>query len=94
VEATQLTSTPIVVASMAGLFLTAAGWPALAAVGLAMPLAGPTDLVAKGRADAGTVVADLPSRRWRLPGRRQPLVPLGATELTASCRWWTGSWMK
>jgi ABC-2 type transport system permease protein len=60
VEATQLTSTPVVFASMAGLFLTAAGSPVVAAVGLAMPLAGPTDLVARGWSDTGTVVANLP----------------------------------
>jgi ABC-2 type transport system permease protein len=60
VEATQLTSTPVVMASFAGLFLTAATSPTLAAVGVAMPLMGPADLIAKGWAEAGAAVADVP----------------------------------
>jgi ABC-2 type transport system permease protein len=61
VEATQLTGTPVVVAAMAGLFLTASATPGLAALGLAMPFAGPADLVARGwSGDAGVVVGDLP----------------------------------
>jgi ABC-2 type transport system permease protein len=60
VEATQVTSAPMLVATMAGLFLSGATQPVAAAVGIVMPLAGPADLVAKGWADAGTVVGDVP----------------------------------
>lgn len=60
VEATQVTSIPVVMAAVAGLFLAAAPSPALAAVGLAMPLTGAGDLVAKGWASAGATVGDLP----------------------------------
>lgn len=60
VEVTQLTSAPVLIAGMAGIFLTAASSPALTAVGLAMPLAGPVDLVAKGWASAGASLADVP----------------------------------
>ena len=60
VEATQLTSMPVVVASMAGMFLVVSSTPALAAVGLAMPFTGPADLLAKGWASAGAVVGDVP----------------------------------
>ena len=59
VEATQLTGTPVVMAAMAGLFLTASSSPGVAALGLAMPLAGPADLVARGWS-AGVTVADVP----------------------------------
>jgi len=60
VEATQLTSVPVVVAGMAGVFLTASSSPALVAVGLAMPLTGPADLLAKGWASTGAEVGDVP----------------------------------
>lgn len=59
VEATQLTGTPLLLAAVAGIFLTASETPAVAALGLAMPLAGPTDLVARGWS-AGVSVGDLP----------------------------------
>lgn len=49
VEATQLTSTPMLVATFGGLFLTASATStAAAAAGLALPLVGPMDLVARG----------------------------------------------
>jgi ABC-2 type transport system permease protein len=60
VEATQVTSIPVVMAGVVGMFLTAASSPALVAVGLAMPLTGPADLVAEGWASAGTEVGDVP----------------------------------
>lgn len=60
VEATQLTSVPVVVAAMAGMFLVVSSSPALAAVGLVMPFTGPADLLAKGWASAGAVVGDVP----------------------------------
>jgi ABC-2 type transport system permease protein len=60
VEATQITSIPVLTASMAGLFLAGSTSSGLAAVGVAMPLMGPADLVAKGWTSAGTVVADVP----------------------------------
>lgn len=59
VEATQLTGTPVVVAAMAGIFLTASAQPGVVALGLAMPLAGPADLVARGWS-AGVVLEDVP----------------------------------
>jgi ABC-2 type transport system permease protein len=48
VEATQLTSTPMLLATMAGLFLTASESAAASTVGLSMPLAGSMDLLAMG----------------------------------------------
>jgi len=59
VEATQLTGTPLLVAAIAGMFMTASTTPAVAGLGLAMPLAGPADLVARGWS-AGVTVADVP----------------------------------
>jgi ABC-2 type transport system permease protein len=59
VEATQVTSTPVVVAAVASTFLTSSNEPAVAALGLAMPIAGPADLVARGWS-AGTSVGDVP----------------------------------
>lgn len=59
VEATQLTGTPLLVAALAGMFLTSSASPAVAAIGLAMPLAGPADLVARGWA-AGVSVGEVP----------------------------------
>jgi ABC-2 type transport system permease protein len=44
---------PILLAAMAGLFLMASSSPALAAIGVAMPLVGPADLLTKGWASAG-----------------------------------------
>ncbi len=64
VEATQLTSTPMLVATMAGLFLTASSSTSAAAAGLAMPLAGPMDLLARGwggGTPVGNVAFDLAS---------------------------------
>lgn len=60
VEATQLTSVPVLVAAMAGLLLTPATEPALTVAGLAMPLAGPADLVTKGWGGAGATLPDVP----------------------------------
>jgi ABC-2 type transport system permease protein len=59
VEATQLTAVPVMMAGFAGLFLAGASSPALAAVGVAMPLMGAGDLVAKGWS-TGAVIADVP----------------------------------
>ncbi|HEX6353916.1 ABC transporter permease [Actinophytocola sp.] len=60
VEATQITSVPVVMAGVAGIFLSGMASPALAAVGVAMPLMGPADLVAKGWSSAGAMVGDVP----------------------------------
>lgn len=59
VEVTQVTGTPVVIAGVAGLFLSQASSPAAAGLGLAMPLTGPADLVARGWS-AGVVVGDVP----------------------------------
>jgi ABC-2 type transport system permease protein len=59
VEATQVTGTPVLLAAVASTFLTASSEPAVAALGLAMPIAGPADLVARGWS-AGVSVADVP----------------------------------
>lgn len=59
VEAAQLTSTPVLMAAVAGLFLTSSTSPAVVALGLAMPLAGPADLVALGWS-AGVAVGEVP----------------------------------
>ena len=59
VEATQLTGTPVLLAGVAGTFMTTSAEPAVAAAGLAMPLAGPADLVARGWS-AGITIEDLP----------------------------------
>ncbi|GAB1516364.1 ABC transporter permease [Actinophytocola sp. KF-1] len=64
VEATQLTGTPLLLAAVAGMFMTASSEPAVATVGLVMPIAGPADLVARGW---GTGVT----------GAALPAVPLG-----------------
>lgn len=60
VEATQLTGVPPLIAALAGMFLTATGVSGPTIVGLAMPLAGPVDLVAKGWGAPGALVADVP----------------------------------
>jgi ABC-2 type transport system permease protein len=59
VEVTQLTGTPVLLAAIVGMFLTASPNPALAALGLAMPLAGPADLVARGWS-AGLTIEGVP----------------------------------
>lgn len=59
VEATQLTATPVLMAAVGGMFLSAASSPALVGVGLALPLSGPADLVARGWS-AGSTLGDLP----------------------------------
>jgi ABC-2 type transport system permease protein len=59
VEATQVTGAPVLMAAVAGMFLTASTEPAVVAAGLAMPLAGPADLVARGWS-AGLTVGDVP----------------------------------
>lgn len=58
VEVTQVTGTPVVMAAVAGLFLTGSD-SAGAVAGLALPLTGPIDLVARGWS-AGLVVEDVP----------------------------------
>jgi ABC-2 type transport system permease protein len=62
VEATQITAMPVMVASMAGLFLAATTSPVAAAIGVAMPMAGPADLVARGwsGAAAGASAGEIP----------------------------------
>lgn len=58
VEVTQVTGTPVTLAAMIGMFLTATSSPWAAGLGLAMPLSGPADLVARGwtaGVDLGTV---------------------------------------
>ncbi len=60
VEATQLTGTPVLLAAMAGMFMTTSTEPALATIGLVMPVAGPGDLVARGWG-AGVTGAALPA---------------------------------
>lgn len=59
VEATQLTATPVLMAAVGGMFLSTASSPALAGVGLALPLSGPADLVARGWS-AGTTLGNVP----------------------------------
>lgn len=59
VEATQVTGVPVLLAAVTSTFLTASDEPAVAALGLAMPIAGPADLVARGWS-AGATVGDLP----------------------------------
>ena len=59
VEATQVTGTPVLLAAVASAFLTSSNEPAVAALGLAMPIAGPADLVARGWS-AGATVGDVP----------------------------------
>lgn len=58
VEATQVTGAPVAMAAVAGVFLTGTSSNA-AVLGLALPLAGPADLVARGWS-AGVVVEDVP----------------------------------
>jgi len=59
VEATQVTGAPVVMAAVAGIFLTASDSTAAVVSGLALPLTGPVDLVARGWS-AGLVLADVP----------------------------------
>lgn len=60
VEAAQLTSLPVIMAAMAGLFLSASADPVTAGVGVALPLSGPADLVTRGWSGTGATVGDLP----------------------------------
>ncbi|MDQ3787230.1 MAG: ABC transporter permease [Actinomycetota bacterium] len=60
VEATQLTGTPVLLAAVGGMFMTPSSEPALATIGLLMPIAGPGDLVARGWG-AGVTEAALPA---------------------------------
>jgi ABC-2 type transport system permease protein len=48
VEATQVTGVPVTMAAVGGLLLTGSSSSLLAGTGLALPLAGPADLVARG----------------------------------------------
>lgn len=59
VEVTQMTGTPVTLAAVGSLFLTGSPSAALAGVGLALPFAGPGDLVARGWA-AGLTLGDVP----------------------------------
>lgn len=62
VEATQITSMPVFVAAMAGMFLSGAATPVAAGVGVAMPMSGAADLVARGWSGpaAGAVAGEIP----------------------------------
>jgi ABC-2 type transport system permease protein len=59
VEATQVTGTPVAIGATAGLALTGASAPWVAGLGLAMPMSGPADLVARGWS-AGVDLGDVP----------------------------------
>jgi ABC-2 type transport system permease protein len=59
VEVTQVTGAPVAMAGVAGLFLTQASSETAVAFGLALPLTGPADMVARGWS-AGVVVGDVP----------------------------------
>lgn len=62
VEATHVTSFPVITLTLAGLFMVHAPQPAVAVGGAAMPLLGPADLITKGwtGADAGIALDALP----------------------------------
>lgn len=59
VEATQVTGAPVAMAAVAGIFLTSSDSSAAVVSGLALPLTGPTDLVARGWS-AGLTLPDVP----------------------------------
>ena len=63
VEATQITSAPLVVGALAGIFMQASGETAVNAAGVAMPLVGPADLLTKGWSgmDTGLTLAHIPA---------------------------------
>ena len=62
VEATPVTAFPVIVATLAGLFMQDAPDAAVVASGVMLPLIGPADLVAKGWSgyDAGATLTSMP----------------------------------
>jgi ABC-2 type transport system permease protein len=66
VEVTQITSIPVLLAGMAGLFMAPNSDPVISAIGTFMPFAGPGELIAKGWAGSTPTLALVSSLAWLL----------------------------
>lgn len=85
VEATQVTGMPVTIGATAGLALTGAATPWVAGLGLALPMSGPADLVARGWS-AGIDLGDVPVAPLDLASTLLWLAVAGAV-ISRSFRW-------